>query len=112
MAIVDISNPLEPTLLSHQEEMSEAGPTFYSIATSEKYAYLGGYHGLEIFDISNPQSPVSLSSRFVDWDQRFVAAYLTRDYMYLAGADRLVIFNVSDPATPEFYSYSHEAFTQ
>lgn len=55
--VVDISNPLSPSIISSVPS-SNTQPGENSIYVSGKYVYLGVYYvGMDIFDVSNPVSP-------------------------------------------------------
>lgn len=63
--IIDISNPANPALLDSLE--CHGGP--WSLAVQGNLLYVGESHAFEIFDLSEPASPVSLS-------------YITEDVYY------------------------------
>ncbi len=66
------------------------------------YLYLGeGNAGVEVFDISEPEAPVSLGLIPVNRDARIVATF--RDRLYVADyAYGLLVYDIEDPTNPVF----------
>lgn len=95
--ILDISN------INNVYEIGScsSGNYIYSTDVVGDTAYLVGFEGLYIFDISNPSSPVELGN------QQFIYGTdikVQGDYAYLVG-DMMEIVNISDPSYITFEAY-------
>jgi hypothetical protein len=100
--IVDISDPQHPVL------MGGVGSSIphMGIVVHGRYAYLAAYYtpSLRIWDISNPNLPVFMSSM----DTPSIDTYdidVSGQYVYVADGHGLAIFDVSDPAHPSLVGY-------
>ena len=103
LEIVDISNPLSPTLAG----MYDTGidDTYFahyttSVTVVGNYAYVADSHGgLVIVDITNPLSPTLAGNCYTpDWAEDVA---VVGNYAYVASAqDGLFIINVTNPSSP------------
>jgi hypothetical protein len=97
LAILDISDPFDPTIIS------DWGPT--GSGTAQTVSLLGNYacvgHGnyIEIYDISNVFQPVQISYFFPPGNPRKILAHNGYLYTVLDDAGYLVT-NISDPGNP------------
>jgi len=95
LAIVDISNPADPTLAGN----FNTDGTAYDVAVSGNYAYVADGLGLRILDVSDPANPSSVG--FYDSPGIAYGVAVAGNYAYLAdGLSGLHVVNVSDPANP------------
>ena len=94
LKIINMADPANPTLTGSLA----LGSNTAKIAVNGNYAYVADRsYGLYIVDVSNPASPVQVSS--VDTGETLSIA--ARDnYLYLYGDGKLNIFDVSNPANP------------
>jgi type II secretory pathway pseudopilin PulG len=88
-----------------------AGP--YSVYVQGRYAYMANSDAntLQIFDVSNPASPVSIGS--VATGAAPHSVYVQGRYAYVVNRDgnTLQIFDVSNPATPINVGWTGDAMT-
>ena len=61
------------------------------------YAYLIGYHGLEVVDVSDPTQPVSVATRPIGF---MTSGTIVGHRLYALGYDRLSIVNIEEPTDP------------
>ena len=105
MYTVDVSDPAAPVLLGENEETYIAS---YSVALSGDLACLGkeadaGTLEVEIYDISDPQSPVSLGG--YETGNNVYDVEIVGDTVFAAvDGDGLVILNISTPSSPSSIS--------
>lgn len=93
--IIDISNPATPILLSDSRLENKNGYVF-DIALSGEYLYLLSSR-FEIFDISNPYSPVRKGMCSVNGKNLIISG----NYAYVAGWwEGLEVIDISDPSHP------------
>ena len=115
LAILDISTPHLPQLLSQHELSGEAE----DVAVSGSYAYLAdGGNGLRVIDISEPTHP-QLANSYRPAGQSVVKdLFVSGDFAYLAvshevdGANpqwlhRLEVVDISDPANPYLFGQAY-----
>jgi len=93
--IIDVTNPLAPTLLS-TTALSGYGE---GLDVSGDYAYLtAGVSGMEIIDISDPTNPTSVAviagGTASPWAE---GINVSSPYVYLGNGGGLDIFDISDP---------------
>ncbi|MCX7757179.1 MAG: hypothetical protein N2166_02555, partial [candidate division WOR-3 bacterium] len=99
VCILNVTNPANPT------KVSEAIYTRYTRCIVCGLFYLNnrlniacGYAGLEIWDVTNPSSPVKLGSCDTPGEARSV--YVLGSYAYVADGDAgLRIINISNPSS-------------
>jgi hypothetical protein len=114
--VVDVSNPSAPTIVATLKNSSLPAPWtgsgalkhVTSVAISGNYAYVTASYSnrLTVIDISNPLSPVIVSSiqdsSRLDFD---VDVAVANGYAYVAdqgsGTGRLAVVDVHDPAHPQ-----------
>jgi hypothetical protein len=91
LRIINIHNPQSPYETGFWCP-SSVEVDINSVAVSGNYAYLAGYPGIEILDISNPQNPIRI------FEYPYYCYYIMKDgdYIYVANA----IINVADPYHP------------
>ena len=99
LTVFDISNPASlpsPGYL-YEGDYTDFN-TLYDVFMKGDYAYVAGYSGLHIIDISNPASP-SPSGIFKDIKARGV--FVEGIHAYVATDDHGVsVINISNPAVP------------
>jgi hypothetical protein len=96
LRIIDISNPVNPVLLSTTKTRGYAE----DVCISGRYAYVADYDsGLQVIDVFYPESPIKIGSY-----QTLSMAYaiaLKESYAYLAdGSYGLRVVNISNPVSP------------
>ncbi len=100
LRIVDISNPLAPTLTGYHALGDSSEGEVY---VSGNYAYVAaGRSGLKIADISNPASPQLVKTLLPENYSNIIDVFVKGDYAYVIDGYRnsVRILDVSDPATP------------
>lgn len=111
--VINISNPANPTLAG---DLFIAGQ-LRSVKVSGNYAYILRHTGiLDVVDISNPASPVSVNSFAAGFGNDLA---INGSYLYLSDTTGPVViksYNISVPANPVlagsiagYYSFSHAA---
>ncbi len=99
LAIVNVTNPMSPTLTSYTETVGNAA----GVVKIGNYVYLthrdsGTFTGLKVLNVSNPASPTVVQSLVRDSMEEIV---VSGNYAYVAaGYDGIEIFDVSAPANP------------
>lgn len=93
-AVIDIFNPLQPTLLDTSCQLSGA-MRYMDIAGD--YVYLTGYYRFDIVDVSDPAHPVRVGGVPLTFIGEVEVA---GDYAYIADYYTLKVFDVSDPTGP------------
>jgi hypothetical protein len=107
IAIVNLTDPANPVLAGNITAI-RARPLNLSVVGN--YAYIAEatdvvFNGLEIFDISNPQSPQLLG--FISSGWRPSALCISGNYAYVGTPNNgLQIFNISEPNNPSFVGAS------
>lgn len=91
--IIDVSNPVIPSLIGSLDIGSEA----WGVFISGNYAYVADYeNGLIIIDIADPAQPVAVGS--YNTDSLAFRVYVSGDYAYVADyEDGVIIIDISDP---------------
>jgi len=97
MQIFDLQNLSAPVSLG----TTSAGTTPNGIAVQGRYAYVINTTGMQIFDISNPSSVVTLGS--VSGSAQGAIAVQGR-YAYVVGANGFQTIDISDPKNPSIAS--------
>jgi len=103
--IVDVSNPVDVTLIGSVETDGQAN----AIYVDSGIAYVADYNGgLKTYDVSDPSNPTLSGS--LNSDRMINDVYKSGDYAYLASGygtegGGLEIINVSNPASPSLMSY-------
>ena len=99
--VLDISNPLSPLRLDSYNDND--GGEELGLVEKEGFLYVADNYGIEIFNVSNPNSIVEIAERTSDVS----AAHnidVDDDYIYVAQGGGLLILEVSttpDDGTPE-----------
>ncbi|MGB9880958.1 MAG: LVIVD repeat-containing protein, partial [Anaerolineae bacterium] len=104
LAVLDISNPSNPRLLSRTGPFPDI---VRGIAVFGEYAYVadGKNGGLRIISVSSPTSPVEVGSYDTPGSADSVKVY--GDYAYLIDNGYVRIVNITNPASPyEVGSYA------
>ncbi len=96
LQIVDVSNPVSPTLVSSYGSPSSAEDS----VMVDNYAYIAdSHHGLRIIDVSNIATPVEIG--FYNNQTGISDVGVVDKYAYVvSGGNRLTIVDVSNPITP------------
>lgn len=94
LLVLDVSNPLTPTLVSLYEGI-RSDP--WVVKSAGNFAYVGGAYGLDIVDLTTPMTPtLSSSYPFEALDLQIIDSRA-----YLAGGSAgMQILDVSSPANP------------
>lgn len=98
LRIIDVSNATSPTLIASAATAGEA----WSVAASADghYAFVAGSNFVQIFDISNPSSPVAVSTYPISGVGFGVA--VANGLLYVAGgADGVLVLDPTNPAAPQ-----------
>jgi hypothetical protein len=105
LAIIDVSNPLKPKLVSTTPTMGRA----FGVDVQGQYAYSAiqyPEYGLEITDISNPTYPVRMSYTAQCYICNSQAVTVKGQYAYLAqNFDGVSIYDVTNPGSPSKQSH-------
>lgn len=99
LVCVDVSNPLQPSILSVAPELLGDSSYFRSIEVNYPYIYAGldSPPRFAIYDVSDPLDPVEVNS----WFEPTYSLQLEGDHLYAAGAGAgFRIYDLSDPALP------------
>ncbi len=97
MAIVDLSHPQQPKVLSHLET-----PGFtYQVVVSGTVAYLADSSALRVVDVSDPQNPHIIGEYRQEGKYAWSVA-VHGNYAYAIFSGDLFVLDVSDPTTPKF----------
>ncbi|HPF91794.1 MAG TPA: hypothetical protein PLL57_14125 [Flavobacteriales bacterium] len=95
MQVFDVSEPLDPTLVTTVPTIS---PLCITISGERAFVVNWGDANLSVFDLGTPASPVFLGSVATDFDPRSVA--VSGDYAYVShGFGNLWVYDVSDPSS-------------
>ncbi len=96
LKIMDISDPENPVKASY----TSTGTGAQGVFASGNYAYVadGGWDGLLIFDVRNPQNPNRISTLDVDDATK---VYVSGNYAYVACSGELQVIDISDPQNPQ-----------
>ena len=96
---VDIFDVTIPSSPSHVGLIPGTGDdSFYDIFVSGSTLYAAWTSGVEIFDVSDPTSPITLTKALDVW--RYVFVDNTKAYSASSGRSALRIMDVSTPANP------------
>ena len=94
--ILDISNPLLPTLVS--ETMLVGYPTELALSGNTIYAANGVSQGVQIIDVTSPTAPVLKGQYHGSGSVMDIA--VMGQYAYLANTEGMTMLNISDSAHP------------
>jgi len=94
--IIDISNPIEPSLISKYEDES-GGTSFYDVAIKGNYVFCATSSGLEIVSISDINNPVLVRKVNSGFSQ-IIEVSGNYAYLSVSGKD-LVVIEITNPAT-------------
>ena len=95
LAIVDLSTPSSPQLLSSIPTRDEA----VSVEVSGDNAFIAFGTGFTVIDVSSPQRPQAVSTVFIDGYVRDIA--IQNDTLFLAaGAQGLLVYDIRIPSAP------------
>ena len=110
MGIVNVSNPLSPTLAS-TTFLSQAYGGATSMAFYNNYAYIAtNVNQILVYDVSNPASPTFVTDYFAPNNRSYNLRHLIANGNYLFGTtgnyySTLVAFDISNPTNPEIAGY-------
>jgi hypothetical protein len=91
--VVDVSTPAQPRV----EAMVDILGSVDAVAVSEDHAYVGDQHGLWVFDVSTPVSPVVIGV----WGAPVVDVAMSEDLAWVAAREYgLQVIDVSIPSDP------------
>ena len=114
LRIVDVADPANPREIGYYDTPGDTKAVAVSPETSSAagsptqvpiYAYLAdGSRGLRILDVSNPGSPILVSS---EESPGFVEdIVVSGKYAYLAAREQgMLVYDISDPTHPVLFSY-------
>jgi len=95
LAVVDVNDPYNPTVVAHCDVTGEAR----GVVVSGDYAYVSAVEaGLHVIDISNPLAPTFV--RTVPTPGYAFETVISGDYAYVADRWDMVIYDITDPASP------------
>lgn len=104
LQIVDVSNPLAPTLVGSGLPINGPANNAQGVAVGGHYAYVTDPRGtLDIFDVSNPSAPTAVGTLNTGGHPVPVAVAGRYAYTYVisdTGNCELHIYDVSDPSSP------------
>lgn len=102
--VVDVSNPASPAIVNGSGTATSTGPNY--IYVQGRYAYIPNTVGtMQAFDISNPTSPVAMSSAVSVGGGTTIAysVYVQGRYAYVANntstTSKLYVVDVSNPSS-------------
>jgi hypothetical protein len=103
---VNISDPSD---LSTFSEIEITNRTAVNVKVYSDYLYVGslGEDNFEIFDVSDPSNPVSVS--YVETSSSYKFDFLGNILYLAAVGDHLLIFDISDPSSPKLLEEFEEA---
>lgn len=98
LKIIDISNPEDPAKASY----TGTGTGAQGVFAAGNYAYVadGGWNGLLVFYVRNPENPYTISTLDIEDATK---VYVSGKYAYVAGADDLQVIDISDPQNPQTF---------
>lgn len=99
MSIFDVSNPVDPVLLSH----SVADHFGRGVAFSGRYAYVGGNRKISVYDMADPANPSPAGAAVSGGSVYCLAVY--GDCLYAGSYDGgLEVFSITNPLQPVLVS--------
>jgi hypothetical protein len=103
LRVLDISDPEVPREMGAFDYTELSTPQHsYDVFVSGSYAYLGGYPGLWVFDISNPSNPSELAS--CNTECSVFSVFVSGSYAYLGAIEAelqaLHVIDISNPRDP------------
>ena len=112
LSIVDVSNPASPQLIGHT---TNTDLLIYDLQVVGSHAFVAGYFGLQIIDLSSPTHPVIVGS-WEDLPTSYAQANRVQVVGHIAyvivdtdpgstGGIVQAVIDVSDPANPVFLKY-------
>ena len=89
--------------LKNESVIYQGNKSYYDrLHISGNYAYLAGYYGFYIYDVSNPGHPIEVAEQSIPGSGRSEAIYAAGNRLYVGTSDaNLFIFDISTPAAPE-----------
>jgi hypothetical protein len=97
LLILDISDTFDPQLQGYYDSPGEA----MGVYVEGDYAYLAiAQIGLDVVDISNPTSPLSVN--VLGTDAIALDTYVSGSYVYVAETTGFEIFDISSPQNPDW----------
>ena len=97
LGVVDISNPVQPTLVTKLGAPLNAPR---HVAVQFRYAFVTDADGLKVVDVTAPTKPTVVAGATVPLKDAH-GIYLSRTYAYIGGgSDGLVIVNIERPEHP------------
>ena len=119
LAIVDISTPASPQIISvttFDNAVNQIKCQTFDVEVKGSYAYVADQTGgLVTLDISDPSAPaiVSTFTGFTRFDHNAYDVYIDGNYIYMCTElDGLYIFDISTPASPVLYSTFNDSVNQ
>jgi len=109
LTIIDVSDPSDSLLfLTEIGSHRSSGLAFYAVSVSGTDAFIASGDGLLAIDVSDPASPVSVST--FDTPGTAHDVFVNGNYAYVADTDSgLQVIDVSDPANPALVgNYMHD----
>ena len=98
LQIIDVSNPSSPQVMNGTPGTATAFTTPFTVYTQGRYAYVACSGGLQIFDVFNPTTPVSVGTVSTTSIQ---GLYVQDKYAYVPLTNgTLQIYDVSNPQVP------------
>ena len=96
LKIIDISDPEDPLKAAY----IGTGTGAQGVYVSGNYAYVadGGWTGLQVFNVSNPENPYTISAFDVEYATKVC---VSGNYAYVAGAGDFQVIDVSEPQNPQ-----------
>jgi hypothetical protein len=111
LQIVDITNPNLPTMPMGLAGFATSGNTPIGVTVRGKYAYVTNNIGatgggaFQIFDISNPITPVQKTSGAgIALGGNTNSGYLEGKYLYFPNGSTLYAYDIDNPTSPTLYS--------
>jgi len=105
IAIVDVSNPADPTQLSTLVfDTTEQGCRTFDVAVKDNYAYIADYNGFYVVDVTDPALPALAASftAFDSADHHAYDVYIDGTYAFVSTENEgLYILDITNPADPQ-----------
>ncbi len=104
MQIIDLKNPWSPVSIG----TTSAGTTPNGVAVQGRYVYVINTTGLQIFDVSNPASVITMGSVAVGTQS---AIAVSGRYAYVVGSNGLQTIDITDARAPTLVSVVSSGLT-
>lgn len=96
--VVDISNPLEPKIVSQITSPMLKNPRAFAVQF--RYGFVVDDEGLKVVDVTNPERPRIIENARVPLNEG-KSVYVARTYAYVAdGKEGIAIINIEQPEKP------------